>query len=98
MWAVLWNRMLLGMFVFVIGAFNYHALFKFRFYPWFRGTVIGVFVSIGPAISSLMGPHGYIPEAVWGTIISGGIYGLIIDVVATKLVGDGKAITEGWTK
>ncbi len=71
---------------------------RFRFYPWLRETIIGVFVSIGPAISSLIGSQGYMPEAVWGTIISGGVYGLIIDIVATKFVGDGKSITEGWTK
>jgi len=98
MWAMLWNRMLIGMVVFVTGVFNYNAMFGFRFYPWFRGAVIGAFVSGGPAISSLMGPQGYIPEAVWGTIIAGAVYGLIIDVVATKLAGDGKAITGDWVR
>ena len=34
----------------------------------------------------------------WMTVGAGAFYGLIIDVVATALFGDGKKLTEGWQK
>jgi hypothetical protein len=98
MWALLWNRLLIGIVVFIIGAYNYHVFLKFRFYPWLRGMITGAFVSIEPAISSLMSPLGYKPEAVWGTIAMGALYGLVIDVVATLLAGDGKTLIGDWAR
>ncbi len=31
----------------------------------------------------------------WMTIAAGAVYGLIIDVIATKVAGDGKELMEG---
>lgn len=96
MWAILWNRILIGALVFVAGFLNYHVLLKMRFLPWIRGAVIGAFVSMDAALGSLIG--GYVPEAFWGSLIAGAIYGLIIDVVATKIAGDGQTLVTGWTR
>jgi len=98
MWVILWNRLLIGIFVFVVGVFNYHAILKIRLFPWLRGAAMGAIVSIGPAVASLMGPEGYQPQAVWGFIIMGAIFGLLIDVIATKVAGDGKALVGEWTR
>lgn len=98
MWAILWNRLLLGLFVFVVGVFNYHAILKIRLRPWLRGAMCGLIISIGPAIGSLMAPGGYKPEAVWGTLVMGAIYGLIIDTAATRIGGEGRALIGEWTR
>jgi hypothetical protein len=101
MWEILYNRLLIGIVIYLAGAFTYHKIFKFRIYPWFRGSIIGAIVSIDLAIGSLITPnmdksHAW---AIFGmTIIAGAIYGLIIDIVATKIGGEGKEIIEGWTR
>lgn len=98
MWAILWNRVLIGIVVFLGGALNYHVALGFRLSPWLRGAVIGAVVSIGPALGSLMSPAGYQAEAVWGTIVMGAVYGLLIDIIATKATGDGKAMLGEWAR
>ena len=101
MWAILYNRLLIGFVVLIIGAFNWHAIFNFRYWPSLRGFTIGILVSIDMAIGSLMTPDKS-PEELkmifWATILVGGVYGLIIDVIATRITGDGKELLQGWTK
>jgi len=94
MWSIVFNRFLIGMFIFIAGAFAIHP-FGFRLYPWFRGLMMGAFVSIGVAIGVYMSPvvpADMMCKIFWMTIISGGIYGMIIDVVATKIAGDGEKL------
>ncbi|MBN1269944.1 MAG: hypothetical protein JXB04_10165 [Kiritimatiellae bacterium] len=96
MWSILWNRLLIGVLVFVAGAINYHAFLKFRIYPCLRGAACGLVVSADAAIGSLMG--GYVAVAVWGTLVMGAIYGLLIDAIATKVAGEGRAVLGEWSR
>ncbi len=101
MWVLLYNRLLIGFFITVIGAFNWHAILGFRYSPWLRGLMIGMIVSIDIAIGAFMNPEIAAEEMkmiFWSTIIIGGIYGLIIDVVATRMTGEGKELLKGWAK
>lgn len=98
MWAIVFNRILLGLFVFLGGFANYHPMFKVKFPAWLRGAVLGAFVSLDIAIGTFMAPNMEIDEmrmVFWLTLAAGAVYGLIIDVIATKVAGDGKELMEG---
>lgn len=101
MWTLIYNRLLIGLFITIIGVFNWHGVFKFRYHPWFRGMMVGVIVSLDIAIGTFMAPD-MTPEEMkmifWATIVAGGVYGMIIDLVATKVAGEGKELLEGWVK
>jgi len=99
MWGILFNRLLLGVMVFLAGFITFHKTFKFRLYPWLRGLIVGAFVSVDLAIWYLMMPDIDSSQkwAIFGmTIVAGAVYGLIIDVVATKLSAEGKDLLNGW--
>ena len=100
MWGIIFNRFLLGIVVFIAGAYTYNKVFKFKVMPWLRGSILGAFVSIDLAIWSLADPTMDRSEgwAIFGlTILAGAIYGLIIDVVSSKIAGQGKKVIEGWS-
>jgi hypothetical protein len=95
MWTIVFNRFLIGMFVFIAGVFTVHPIFKFRLSPWLRGAIMGAFVSFDIALGGMIGNES--PEATmifWMTILSGAVYGLVIDIVATKFGGEGKELLE----
>jgi len=94
MWNIVFNRLLIGIFVLIMGVYTMHPVFKFKLCPAFRGFFMGAFVSLGLAIGVLIVPSPEGCKIFWMTIISGGIYGLIIDVVATKIAGDGKKLLD----
>jgi hypothetical protein len=101
MWAIVFNRFLIGLFVYFAGAINYDAWLKCKWWSWLRGFIVGAIVSIDMAIGIFMSPTTGSYDAVtvfWMTILAGAVYGLIIDLVATKVAGDGKKFTEGWAK
>jgi len=101
MWSILYNRLLIGFFITIIGVFNWHGLFGFRYSPWLRGLMIGMLVSVDMAIGVFMNPEiatKQVKVIFWSTIIIGGIYGLIIDVVATRVAGEGKELLGKWAK
>ena len=101
MWAILYNRLLIGLFITVIGAFNWHGVLGFRYSPWLRGLMIGMVVSLDMAIGIFINPDipvDQIKMIFWSTIIAGGIYGMIIDIVATRVTGEGKELLDGWVK
>lgn len=99
MWGIVFNRFLIGLFITVMGVFNFNPVFKMKYWAWLRGAVIGAVVSIDLAVWNLMIPDDpQIWFIFWMTILFGAIYGLIIDVVATAFVGDGKKLVEGWSK
>lgn len=101
MWAIVINRTLIGFVILIAGVFNYNAILKMKYWAWLRGAVIGAIFSLDMAIGVLMNPAMDSAEAMsifWMTIVAGAVYGLIIDTVATALFGDGKKLTEGWSK
>jgi len=80
-WAIILNRALIG---FVIGI----SAWKIHFIP--HGLLIGVFVSLSPALASLatMGYNIFI-----GTLIMGAIYGLVINLVISVVFKEKKEAT-----
>lgn len=101
MWQILYNRLLIGILVTIMGVFNWHSFFGMSLSPWFRGLLAGALVSVDLAIGVYISsdvPVDQIKMIFWSTIIAGAIYGMIIDIVATKVAGDGKTLVEGWAK
>ncbi len=85
----------------MVGVFNWHGVFGFRYSPWLRGLSIGMVVSLDMAIGIFIAPTvpvDQIKMIFWSTILVGGVYGMIIDIVATRLTGEGKELLNGWTK
>ena len=94
-WVIIYNRVLIGFFVFTAGAFTVHPIFKFRIHPILRGAACGALVSLINAIGVLTMPEmENLTQIFWGTIITGAIYGAIIDLVATRFGGEGKVLLE----
>ena len=94
-WAIVYNRVLLAIFVVIFGAFTVHPIFKFRLHPIWRGAMAGAIVSLAMSINTLMSPdiaELEITKIFWGTIIAGSIFGAIIDGLATKFGGEGKEL------
>jgi len=86
---IIFNRILIGVMVAACGVFSVHPYFGWRLYPALRGGFIGAFISLDIAIGALaIEEDGKI--IFIATIISGAIYGLIIDLVATKFGGEGQ--------
>jgi hypothetical protein len=94
-WTIVWNRFLIGIVVAFAGAYRRHPFFGFRCPPVLRGAILGTIVSPALAFGILITPS---PDAVkyfWLTILVGAIYGVVIDLVATKFGGEGKNLLAG---
>ncbi len=94
-WTILTDRMLIGLVVALAGAFTLHPILGVRWLPCLRGACLGAMVSLPLAAGSLSGSPG--PDlSPWGifiaTLIVGAVYGLIIDLVATRFGGEGNAL------
>ena len=94
MWSIVFNRVLIGFVILLAGVITVHPVFKFRFYPWLRGALIGALVSLDISIASLISDAPDKWSIFWITIVAGVIWGLIIDVVATKFAGEGKILLD----
>ena len=96
-WSIIYNRFLIGVVIGLAGFMTKNPIFNFKIPAWLRGIKIGILVSVPMAINSLMIPNMESSELwkiFWMTILAGAIYGLIIDVVASKFGGQGKELIE----
>ncbi|MBF0340029.1 MAG: hypothetical protein HQL95_03595 [Magnetococcales bacterium] len=96
-WSIVTDRLLIGMMIGFAGAFTRHPVLGFPFRPWLRGPCLGAMVSLPLGAGAMSGPApGNL--SVWvlfgATLLSGAVYGLIIDVVATKVGGEGAALLD----
>ncbi len=91
MWTIIANRFVIGLVVGFAGAYTRHPVFNFPIPSYFRGFCLGVFVSLSLAAGVMMDPTGTW-MIFWATLVAGGVYGLIIDMLATKFGGEGKSI------
>ncbi len=98
MWNIVFNRFLIGFVVAFAWFMTVHPVFKIRMYPalrWFCiWALISLDISFGPFISAM--PNAW--NILVATVIAWAIYGLIIDLVATKVWGEWKALAEGTQK
>ncbi len=89
MWNIIFNRFMIGFIVAILGLITVHPLFWFRMYPFLRwacaGAIISIDISFWPFI---MGNQNASTIAIM-TIFAWAIYGMIIDIVATKCAGEG---------
>jgi hypothetical protein len=89
-WYVFLNRTSIGFFVAIAGVVTIHPLLNFKMFP-IRGSFVGTWVSVSMAASVF-----FDPAATWGMfwmiVLSGAVYGVLIDVLATKFAGQGKKL------
>lgn len=101
MWGIVYNRALIGVVVCIAGALNYCGACHMRIIPAIRGFVLGCIVSLDLSIWFLLIPN-VDPESIKflfiSSIVIGGVYGMITDIVVTKSFGDGQKIDKGWVK
>jgi len=93
-WCIVVNRFLIGLMIAFAGAFTHHPIFGFKCFPAVRGAILGILVSLVNAIGILTVPSEKMWMGFWLTIIFGAIYGMIIDIVASKFGGEGKVLLE----
>jgi hypothetical protein len=90
MWAIITNRLLLGVVIGFAWAFTHHPVCGFPI-PWYvRGVFAGVVVSLTLAFSWLAA-NGVV-SIFWYTLLAWAVYGLVIDFFATKFGWEGKEI------
>lgn len=99
MWTLIANRVTIGFVIAIIGVFTHHPCFGFRLYPILRGALWWAIISVQLAIGIYMTPNMPASQQAllfWMTILVGAVYGLIIDLVATKLSSEGKKLLIKW--
>ncbi|MCF7846055.1 MAG: hypothetical protein K9L85_02350 [Candidatus Peribacteraceae bacterium] len=91
-WSIVWNRYLIGLTIALAGAYRFHPLFGFRIVPALRGAILGAIVSLALAFGALITPAENAAQIFWLTVGVGALYGLTIDLIATKIGGEGKGL------
>ncbi|WP_130471987.1 hypothetical protein [Candidatus Magnetaquicoccus inordinatus] len=94
-WAIVSDRLLIGMVVALAGAYTVHPLLGFSYPPLLRGACMGALVSLPLAAGGLASPASadLTPWLIfWATLLSGAFYGAIIDWLATRFGGEGMAL------
>lgn len=88
-WYMFLSRAPIGFFVGLVGVVTVHPILPVIHMRYLRGIGVGVLLSLGLAASAF-----YDASTTWSTFFMivglGAVYGLLIDIIATKVVGDGK--------
>ena len=93
MWSIIINRMTLGIVVALTGTITRSLFFNFKISPIIRGAKMGMLISLPLALGALMGTDADLAQkSFWIVFIAGGVIGMIIDLIITKLTGDGKEL------
>ena len=90
---ILFNRFLIGMVVALVGIYTIHPILGFKCYALrgiFFGAIISLDIAIGVYTSSI--DPTLKCKIFRMTILAGACYGLIIDLVGTRLGGQGKEL------
>jgi hypothetical protein len=94
MWNLLFNRFLIGLVIAMMWVYTIHPVLWFKCFALrgaFFWAVISLDIAIGSYISNTADPATQF-RVFWMTILAWAIYGLIIDIVATKFSGQGKEL------
>ena len=81
---IMFNRLLIGFAITFSWFMTKHPLFWFRMYPILRGAIIGAFVSIDMIFGPFIMWYEQAAILAWMTILAWTLYGMIIDLVATR--------------
>lgn len=98
MWSIIYNRMLIWVFVMLFGFVNFYSFFNMRLLPWFRWAVAWFFVSLDLAIGIHIIPTQESWSIFWLTLLAWVIYWILIDIVATKYAWDWEYLLKGLVK
>lgn len=88
MWSIIYNRVLIWIFVMLFGFVNYYQFFSIRLLPALRWAIAWFWVSLDLAIGIHIIPTENAWTIFWLTLIAWIIYWMIIDLVATKFSWD----------
>ncbi len=93
-WAIMFNRITLGIVIGMYGLFTVHPLYpKMKVGPVLRGVDGGSWMSLLLATSMLAsGDIGW--GLFWWVLIAGSIAGVVIDYILTKRYGEGKKLLD----
>ncbi len=93
-WSIMFNRMSLGVVVAMFGVFTVHPLCtSLKIGPVLRGLDGGSWISLLLATSLLAsGAVGW--GLFWVVLIVGALVGVVIDLILTKLYGQGKQLLD----
>lgn len=98
MWNIIFNRLLIGLVIAFAWFIVVHPLLKIRMYPAFRWallwTLVSIDISFGPFIIWMENAW----SIFWATIFAWAFYGLIIDLIATKVAWEWEILLEGTKK
>ncbi len=93
MWSTIINRMTLGIVVALAGTVTRSLFFNIKISPIIRGAKMGMLISLPLALGTLMGTDADLAQkSFWIVFIAGGVIGMIIDLIITKLTGEGKEL------
>lgn len=91
-WTIVLNRGILGMIIGVVGVYTLHPYLKFKIGPVLRGIVFGAIISLLMATGILIAGTPDRWTGFWFTVIAGIVIGVVIDLVVTRLYGQGKEL------
>lgn len=92
MWGFVINRVLIGVMLFFAGGFLWCPWSGIRFFPWMRGALIGGIVSLDVSVGVLAQRGDW--DGFLEILIAGILYGVIIDVLATRFGGEGEELLD----
>jgi hypothetical protein len=93
-WSTIANRFVLGVVVAIAGFITVHPMYNLKLSAWLRGGKIGFLVSLPMAIGALMGEDVEMAkQGFWLVLVMGTVIGSIIDIIITKVAGQGKDLT-----
>lgn len=98
MWSLVFNRFLIGFVVALAWFIVVHPVLKIRMYPICRWACVWLLVSLSLAFGGYAWGWEQALFIFWASIISWIIYGMIIDLVATKIAWEGEVLLEAVQK
>jgi hypothetical protein len=94
MWSTIFNRFAIGVVVGIAGFLTVHPLFGFKLPVFLRGACIGVLLSLSMAFGALLSEGETACQAFWLILIAGLFIGMVIDLIITKIAGQGSALNK----
>jgi uncharacterized membrane protein YuzA (DUF378 family) len=94
LWQLIVNRFLIGVVVGIAGVITFHPWFNFKIPAFLRGFKMGIWVSLTLSIGVFFSDDPNNLSTFFMLTIAGGIIGLIIDLIVTKLFGEGEDLTK----
>jgi len=92
MWIIISDRLVLGVMVAIAGFITKLPIFNLKLPTYLRGAKIGGLIALPMAVGSLLITAPTAQYSFWLILIVGIIVGSIIDLIITKIAGEGKEL------